>query len=103
MTEEDLMEGPLPYWAIARVDDEYVLGTHLPTRDGRRCGNAHIIDIVDDKQPLGTLEFWCLTDAGTELRLTASELRELFHDPEWVSDVERVKQRFGKKPEGVSS
>jgi hypothetical protein len=92
MTEEDWMKGPLPEWAIGRTEGRYVLGAQLPTRDGRRCGNAHIIDIAGDNRS----PFLCLTDAGTELRLTASEVRELFHDPKWVSYVPDVLQRFSR-------
>ena len=40
MTQEEMMEGPVPEWAIDRAKGKLVLGAQLPTRDGRKCGNA---------------------------------------------------------------
>lgn len=35
----------LPEWAIGKAGGLYLIGAQLPTRDGRRMGNAHIIDV----------------------------------------------------------
>lgn len=69
-----------PHWATGRTKSYDVIGALLPTRDGRRVGNAcvvgrgHIMNVHYMK---------VLTDAGTLLRLTKQELKELFHPPEW--------------------
>jgi len=98
MTEEEMMEGPLPEWAVGRAKGELVLGAQLPTRDGRRCGNAHIVDryttmLLDKAQFIWVV----LTDAGTTMRLTDGEVAELFHPPVWVSDVNDVWRKFGPR------
>jgi len=86
----------LPEWAIGSADGDYLLGSQLPTRDGRRVGNAHIIAIsVDDlKEP--RFLYHVLTDAGTELKMTSAELDEYFYPPEWVSDVKEVVRKFSR-------
>lgn len=95
MTEEEMHHGPLPPWAIGYAKGEYVLGAQLPTRDGRRCGNAHIID--QSVEPVhGQTVFQILTDAGSDMRLLASEIYELFYPPVWVSDVGEVIRKFGR-------
>lgn len=86
-----------PEWAVRSTNGELVLGASLPTRDGRRCGNAHIIN---SKFPIGTdfkQEYVVLTDAGTEMILNEAEVIELFHPPQWVSNVEEVKRKFGPR------
>lgn len=89
------MNLPMPDWAINRAHGEYVLGAHLPTRDGRKAGNAHIIAFEYGTGVLNGMEiFVLLTDAGSELRLIKEEIADLFYRPEWVSDVERVKRTF---------
>lgn len=77
-----------PVWAIGCTDGELELGAQLPTRDGRRCGNARIIEITKGRGLLAGKDIYVvLTDAGTRLHLTEAEVRELFHAPEWVSAV----------------
>lgn len=95
---------PLPEWASALANGEYVLGAQLPTRDGRRIGNAHIIaTVVKDMSLIGlsTTEqvHTVLTDAGSEARLTVGELGEMFWPPVFVSDVGEVIERFARPPE----
>ena len=102
MTEEEMMEGPLPPWAIGRARGRLLIGAQLPTRDGRRCGNAHIVDII----PAGNGEwqidqdtYHLLTDAGSEMRMLASEVHEQFYSPVWVSNVKDIWRKFGPRPE----
>lgn len=89
---------PIPDWAIGRCNGEYVLGAQLPTRDGRRCGNAHIIHIEPARWDKTVLVHTVLTDAGSEMRLTANELNEAFYPPKWVSSVDDVIRRFKRIP-----
>lgn len=82
---------PMPPWAIGAAGGAFALGAHLATRDGRRTGNAHIIDLGFEA---GRLLATVLTDAGSTMKLSAGELAEFFHPPEWISNVDEVKRRF---------
>jgi hypothetical protein len=85
----------LPHWAIGTTNGELVLGAQLPTRDGRRCGNAHIVDITPPTDwSQGSCIYTVLTDAGTQLKLTAAEIVRLYYQPRWVSDVNEVLHKF---------
>ena len=92
---------PLPDWAIGTTDGRYVLGAHLPTRDGRAIGNAHIVGIATKDpfaDPPRAPYYWeVLTDGGTNLLLTDGELDELFHPPAYISDVAEVRTRFARR------
>ncbi|MEH6564598.1 MAG: hypothetical protein V7756_04650 [Halopseudomonas sp.] len=88
------IDEPRPEWAIGHAHGEYVMGAHLPTRDGRRFGNAHIIAADRAKWDEAKTVYTCLTDAGREMRLTAHELAEGFYPPQWISDVDEVKRKF---------
>lgn len=60
--------------------DPLTVGTRLPTRDGRRVGNAIVIDFgrVEDTE----VEVYTIrTDFGSVLRMTAGELPEFFYPP----------------------
>jgi hypothetical protein len=82
----------MPDWAVARSRGDYMgLGVQLPTRDGRKTGNAHVID----NEWRGNLQIAVvLTDAGHVMRLARSQLMTLFHPPKWVSSIDEVKNRF---------
>lgn len=86
-------EDPLPEWATALAHGLYVLGSQLPTRDGRRMGNAHIVDTYYS-EPLDETIYVILTDAGNTARLTQSELEECFYPPKYISDVSSVRAKF---------
>lgn len=86
-----------PSWAISHTNGELVLGAHLPTRDGRRTGNAHIIDIQPAPWSEDVPLFTVLTDAGTAIRLISGEVQAYFYPPEWVSDVQEVIKRFSRQ------
>jgi hypothetical protein len=80
----------IPPWAVARAYGFLVEGAQLPTRDGRKIGNAHIIYANSD--PEG--KYQILTDAGNIVHLSGSEVRTLFHSPIYVSDVAEVIHKF---------
>lgn len=84
----------MPHWANGTCDGQLVLGAQLPTRDGRRTGNAHIIAIGPAKWDERVTLYTVLTDAGTTLKLMAEEVVELYYQPKWTSDVNEVLQKF---------
>lgn len=87
----------LPHWATDFAYGEVQIGAQLPTRDGRRAGNAHVIDKGEIDCLGTTLHFWVvLTDAGNAMELTDGEIAEMFYPPEYVSDVGRVIDKFAK-------
>ncbi len=88
-----LMEDYLPKWAICRAHGTLMLGAQLPTKDGRRMGNAHIIGEVEKDVHH---YFVVLTDAGSQLIMTEREIAECFYPPEWVSDVSEVLRKFSR-------
>ena len=108
-TPEEFYEGPLPPWAIGYAKGELVLGAQLPTRDGRCCGNGHIIkDEPCEYTPWGMEDapedsphrlYTVMTDAGSIMQMNKTEVRDQFYPPVWVSDVEDVIRKFGPKPE----
>jgi hypothetical protein len=93
---EAMMVACIPEWAIKRSDGTLEMGSQLPTRDGRRCGNAHIIDILRKTAPQFEDAFTVLTDAGTRMVCTAAEIEELFHPPQWVADYTEVMLKFSR-------
>lgn len=71
-------ENQLPEWAQAKADPNIIEGMQqLYTRDSERCGNATIVEIkyllIFDE-----VQFIVATDAGTIMKLTQTELHELF-------------------------
>jgi hypothetical protein len=84
-----------PYWASGPAHGKYVLGAVLPTRDGRRTGNAKIMAIraVDyaDSTPSQT-DYQVKTDAGNTTWYNAAELEQLFYPPEWVARIPPTSQ-----------
>lgn len=95
--EFELSCGPLPIWAIARNwGYSLVPGANLPTRDGRNCGNAHILSIEASSLPNGQKVFNLLSDAGNHMRFTESEIHSQFYIGDWISDVNSVIERFSR-------
>ncbi len=93
-TPDPYSEVYLPSWAVAPANGQYTLGTHLATKDGRRIGNAHIVEIRESKYILGLTIYMALTDAGNLVPFTAQELETVFHEPLYVSNLEEVKTKF---------
>jgi hypothetical protein len=77
------IEELLPAWAIGRANGNYLaIGACLPTRDGRKIGNATVIDLeVKDYGTVATV----VTDAGNKLKLILEELMGYFYSPEWIA------------------
>jgi hypothetical protein len=94
MHDDDLL---MPPWAIGRLRGQLILGAHLATRDGRRCGNAHIVLISPSRHVPGEENYKVLTDAGSEMTCTAEEIQELFYPTQWLSDLSEVLLKFGAK------
>lgn len=98
--------GPLPEWAIARnFGYELLPGAQLCTKDGRRTGNAHIVNIgvkeykhlADRNNPYGEVMVYnCLTDAGNHFAFTAEELETAFTIGDWLSSPERILEDFDR-------
>lgn len=86
----------LPDWATSATHGELVLGAQLPTKDGRKVGNAHIVDIRPGCLGTGKEYYTVLTDAGSRIHLTRVEIGELFYPPTWVSDVAEVERKFSR-------
>ena len=68
----------LPAWAVAFASGDYLqVGAVLPTRDGRRCGNARVLSVNGESANVRT-------DAGNAMTLSHTELAELFHPPRYI-------------------
>lgn len=80
--EHMIGEYPLPDWAEAYNHNyEPVLRAQLCTKDGRRMGNARIVEIIENHPMF--LKETCIykirTDVGTEFNLMKSELDHAFY------------------------
>lgn len=89
-------EAILPHWAIRKAKENILeVGNQLPTRDGRRMGNAHIIEQFTAQYDHGRPYYRVLTDAGTLMIMNSGEINECFWPPKYVSDVQEVVRKFG--------
>lgn len=103
--------GPIPDWAVGRnFGYELVAGAQLCTKDGRRIGNAHIVqaitmtihELADRQNPFGEFPAYvCLTDAGCKFTMRENELLGYFNIGEWLSDPARVIRDFDHSGEFV--
>lgn len=81
---------PLPPWATGEAHGDYTLvGAILPTKDGRRVGNAIVarslgvfIGVQNDLEV-----FLVVTDSGNGMKVTIREMADQFYPPRWVSRV----------------
>lgn len=75
----------LPEWATGiNKERELRCGTQLCTKDGRRTGNARIINVTNK---YGYVIYVCETDKGNILNMTESEITYLFHIGEWFVNI----------------
>lgn len=81
---------PLPLWASGLALGQLVLAAQLPTKDGRRMGNAVIVAIEDER-------YRVITDAGNELIMLESEVKEAFYPPQWIMKAEEIGKRYHGK------
>lgn len=79
-------EAQLPPWAIGKAKGFDDIGAQLCTKDGRKMGNAIV---VGTKTAINMDALVIITDAGNMLTLTERELRESFHEPVWLLDVDK--------------
>lgn len=75
----------LPDWAAKAAYNDYTaLKAALPTRDGRRCGNAVNVGLTPTFNPDFTYKI--VTDAGNILKCTERELEQLFYPPKFIME-----------------
>ena len=85
ITQEDIDAFEMPEWAKAKAEGDYTLpNAALPTRDGRRTGNAVTIGLSDRQWKDCDTTYMVITDAGNILRVTENEMKFYFHPPEYV-------------------
>lgn len=97
----DFVPDLLPPWAIGRTNDPTHLGAQLRTRDGRRLGNAVTVAVPRDAHGLTVSEV--LTDAGTTVLMTRTELESAFYPPEWFMDIARAPGMVHRKARASDS
>ena len=75
----------LPEWARCPAHGNYAKTlAALPTRDGRRSGNAVVIGESDRQWPGVPTIYLVVTDAGNVMRLTLNEMSAMFYPPEYI-------------------
>lgn len=81
----DNWEDQLPEWAEMKAHGNYKhIRAALPTRDGRKTGNAVNAGVHRNPDHLLPTVYYVVTDAGNIIRATENEMKELFHPPEYV-------------------
>jgi hypothetical protein len=99
---DDILNSYLPPWAIGLADPEKLqAGTQLCTRDGRRFGNAHILDSRESRYQVGETVYSVLTDAGNLMVMSAKEIAQGFYPPRYIANLDEVKQKFMRLPAAV--
>jgi hypothetical protein len=93
-----LVSQRLPDWAIRRAAG-LELGAHLPTRDGRISGNAHIVDIKPAPRGRIGLNYLILTDAGNTFIMSEPEIAAQYYPPEFVGDLGDIITKFWRQNE----
>jgi len=87
-----------PAWAIGKCDGLLVVGASLPTRDGRVCGNAVLVDYITHVYHAGGIYeegvYVVATDMGNLMNLNEAEVRQLFYDPVWVCSESDIWKRI---------
>lgn len=106
LTAFELSRGPLPEWASDwNWNGALVVGAQLMTKDGRRMGNAHIVESMKVDQvveitsanPYGSDTYYkCLTDAGSVFTLNSKEIHEAFWVGKFLSTPERLIKDFDR-------
>lgn len=70
-----------PTWAV-KLSNGVEIGSQLATKDGRRCGNAVVLEIDIEATDAFMTSVWEVgTDAGNVMRLTNYEIDEMFYPP----------------------
>lgn len=85
ITQDDIEAFQMPEWASGHAGGNYTaLHAALPTKDGRRTGNAVMVGLSDRQWEQAAITYKVVTDAGNILRVNENELKELFHPPEYL-------------------
>lgn len=85
ISADDIEAFQMPDWASGHAGGMYTaLHAALPTKDGRRCGNAVMVGLSDRQWEQAPITYKVVTDAGNIMRLNENELKELFHPPEYL-------------------
>lgn len=100
LTAYELSRGPLPEWASDwNWNRSLVAGAQLMTKDGRRMGNAHIVEcevVKTSGDGGGIIYYHCITDAGSTFTLSAEEIHDAFWIGEFLSTPERIIKDFDR-------
>jgi len=92
-------EEPIPYWATAKATGELVVGLQLFTKDGRRTGNAFILNVFNytnrKQHPtrdivVDTVLYVVVTDMGNVVRLAESEIDDCYYLGDYIMDIEEA-------------
>lgn len=94
---DSMIGDPIPEWAVRKAYGILNIGAQLPTRDGRRVGNAHIIDVMCKTAPQFHDAYTVLTDAGNRFVMTAEEIADAFWPPVWIADIGEVIVKFSRE------
>lgn len=107
LTAFELSRGPLPDWAADwNWNSALVAGAQLMTKDGRRMGNAHIVEAVKvdfasevtASNPYGENTYYkCLTDAGNVFTFNSKEIHEAFWIGKFLSTPGRIIRNFDRE------
>ena len=78
-----MLDELIPEWADRRATGAFDIGAALPTRDGRRIGNATVVR-VSKSEHTGEPLFHVVTDKGNDPGpFSCEEMEELFWAPRW--------------------
>lgn len=85
----------LPSWTIAVSNGSFTQpDTCLMTKYGRVTGNAIVTNKAKYIDFLGKTAYEVLTDIGTGCFLTEEEMKEYFHEPQFICNLEEgIKKR----------
>lgn len=80
-----------PHWAVARNESHSLVpGAQLLTKDGRRHGNAWLINVHGDGN-------YCVhTEADNHMHMNAAEIAEGFYVGDWIGDLDEIIEKFVK-------
>lgn len=77
-------------WQVGQCTSSMTIGAQLATRDGRRLGNAVVVNIREVTYPSQNVTLTVatiVTDAGSVIEFTENELNECFYPATCVMDV----------------
>lgn len=86
--ELEYLKNVLPDWAKEyKPDNTLQAGRQLCTKDGRRVGNAFILNIEVSH---GIPVWLVLTDAGNLMKMEDSEVNEFFHIGLYIANIKTI-------------